>query len=324
MSVKASAPAKTILFGEHFVVFGELAVAMAIDLRAHVSAESRRDKRIYIESETLGVSGYFIKQNFLLKEGDKEKDQRLEPIRVAVKRVQDHSKKEWGVDIKIDSKIPVAAGLGSSAAILAATTAAVNELFEVGLSSKEIFQITCEAENIVHGTSSGIDPAISTYGGVLLFSKRTGFSFLSIEKTIPLVIGDTKMKRSTGEMVSKVTRDRDDYSMIFDPIIEIGGNIAVFAVEALEKGDLTSLGRLMNINHGLLSSVGVSNMALERLVYAARRAGAFGSKLTGAGGGGCMIALTSPENLRRVSEAIEYEGGVSIKAEKSNEGVRIE
>jgi len=96
------------------------------------------------------------------------------------------------------------------------------------------------------------------------------------------------------------------------------------AVEALEKGDLTSLGRLMNINHGLLSSVGVSNIALERLVYAARRAGAFGSKLTGGGGGGCMIALASPENLRRVSEAIEYEGGVSIKAEKSNEGVRIE
>jgi len=123
--------------------------------------------------------------------------------------VQDHSKKEWGVDITIDSRIPVAAGLGSSAAILAATTAAVNELFEVGLSSKEIFQITCEAENVVHGTTSGIDPAISTYGGVLLFSKTTGFSFLSIDKTFPLVKRKKKNKSSTWKNVLKVNKRKD-------------------------------------------------------------------------------------------------------------------
>jgi mevalonate kinase len=109
-----------------------------------------------------------------------------------------------------------------------------------------------------------------------------------------------------------------------EPVIKAGGEITQRAVEALKRGDFAALGELMNINQALLSAVGVSNEALERLIHAARNAGALGAKLTGGGGGGCMIALASRDKLRGIAEAIEKAGGAAFTARKTDEGVRIE
>jgi len=138
------------------------------------------------------------------------------------------------------------------------------------------------------------------------------------------VVGDTGMERSTGELVGMVRERRKRFQLIIDPIIKTGGKVALRAVKALEAGDLNAVGELMNINHALLCAVGVSNEPLERLVYAARKAGALGAKLTGAGGGGCMIALCYPEKLEEVAEAIKRAGGKAFIARKTNEGARIE
>ena len=324
MEVVASAPAKIILFGEHFVVYGEPAIVLAIDKRARVSAKLRTDQRIYINSVDLGLSGFFIKELFQPERGGEEARAKLEPIKIALQKILDLSEKEVGMSVKIESSIPVAAGLGSSAAVAAAVGVAASQILDVKLPREEIFRIAYEAERFVHGTPSGIDPAISTYGGVHLFDRDKGVTSLDVEEDIPLVVGDTGIKRSTGKLVSMVRERRKRFPSIIDPIIKTGGKIALHAVKALETGDLNAVGELMDINHALLCAVGVSNESLDRLVYAAKKAGALGAKLTGAGGGGCMIALCLLGTLEEVAEAIERVGGTAFIARKTNEGAKIE
>lgn len=324
MEVVASAPAKVILFGEHFVVYGKPAIVMAVDKRAYVKAKPRKDKKIYLNSLNLKVSGFFEDDKFAPETGGLEAKAKLEPIKVVVEKTFQLCEKRSGLEIEIDSKIPVAAGLGSSAAVAAATAKAVSSLLGVEIGEDEVFRIAYEAERLVHETPSGIDPAIATYGGTIIFQKSVGIQRSIVGCEIPLVIGDTGLKRITGEFVAKVRKNKERYPSIINPIIETGGEIVERAVEALKKGELEVLGELMNINHALLSAIGVSHELLDRLVAAARRAGAYGAKLTGAGGGGCMIALTNREMLEKVALAIRDAGGAAFIAEKSNEGVRVE
>jgi mevalonate kinase len=321
----ASAPAKIILFGEHFVVFGEPAIVLAIDKRAYAQVEMRKDKGIYIESIDLELCGFFDKEKCHAQKGSQKKvEKELAPVRLAVQRVLDEAQSDVGVSVEIRSDIPVAAGLGSSAAVAAATAKAVSHLFGVSLSLEEIFNIACEAECIVHGTSSGIDPTVATYGGVLVFKREERFTRLSVRKDVSLVVGNTCIQRCTGDLVSKVQENREKYPSIISPIIRTGGEIATQAIETLKQGNLQRLGELMNINHALLYAVGVSSEPLEKLVNAARNARALGAKLTGAGGGGCMIALAESEKLKQVENAIKKAGGTAFIAKKSDEGVRIE
>jgi len=323
-AVTASAPAKAILFGEHFVVYGEPAVVLAIDKRAYVSAQLRKDERIYINSPDIGVSGTFKGEKFQAEKGSSKARVKLEPVKNAVRQVLERAERKAGVNVRIKSEIPVSAGLGSSAAVATATIVAVSGLLEIQLFREHIFRMAYESERLVHGTPSGIDPAIATYGGTLQFQRGRDFIPLNVQTNIPLVIGNTKIERSTGELVSIVRRIREHYPTIVDPIIRTGGKIAQDAVEALKKNDLQTVGELMNINHALLCAVGVSHEALERLVYAARKDGALGAKLTGGGGGGCMIALAEEKKLKQVITAIECAGGTAFEARKTDEGVRIE
>jgi len=325
MGVVASAPAKIILFGEHFVVYGEPAIVLAIDKRAYADVEQRNDKRIHLHSVNLNLAGYFENGNFRIEQGDaKEARLKFDPIKSAVTKVLEKHGAHAGLNIKITSTVPVAAGLGSSAAVVAAVTAAVGALLNVKMAKEDVFRITFESEKIVHGTPSGIDPAIATFGGTLLFQMDTGFKPLDVKADVPLVIGATGVERSTRVQVEKVRNIRDKYPQVIEPIMSAGREIVLRAIDAFKKNDLETLGELMDINHALLYGVGVSDESLEWLVNAARKAGALGAKLTGAGGGGCMIALTRNENLEQVLEAIQRVGGRPFMARKTDEGVRIE
>lgn len=325
MGVVASAPAKIILFGEHFVVYGEPAIVLAIDKRAYAEAEQRDDKRLCLRSVNLNLAGYFENGTFKIEQGDaKEAKSKFEPIRLAVAKVLEKYGENVGLNIKINSTVPVAAGLGSSAAVVAAVTAAVGALLNVKMSKEDVFRTTFESEKIVHGTPSGIDPAVSTFGGTLLFQMDTGFKPLEVKADIPLVIGDTGVERSTRAQVEKVRSIKEKYPQIVEPVMLAAREIVLRAIDALKENDLETLGEMMNINHALLYGVGVSDESLEWLVNAARKAGALGAKLTGAGGGGCMIALAKNENLERVFEAIQRVGGRPFMARKTDEGVKIE
>ncbi len=321
---QASAPAKVILVGEHFVVHGEPAIVLAIDKRARVTVERRSDRKIFIRSEEMGISGFFEKGKFYPKNGGEEAGRKLEPIYAVARDITQKCGVDVGINISIRSSIPIAAGLGSSAAVSVASAAALYSLFNSDKSKDNIFQAAFEAEKSIHGTPSGVDPAISTYGGILWYRKGEDIQRLKIDVDLPMVIGNTRKDRSTGELVAKVNNLRRRYPLIIGKVIKAGGEIVKRTVKALTEGDLKTVGELMNINHELLCALGVSSEELEKLVHAARNAGALGAKLTGAGGGGCMIALVSPEKLGDVAEAIEKAGGEALITRKADAGVIIE
>jgi mevalonate kinase len=323
--VVASAPAKAILFGEHFVVYGEPAIVVALDRRAYAKTRIRSDKQLFLHSTNLNLAAVVEDEIFRVEQGDpREAKMKFEPVQLAVEKVFEKYGEKVGLNIEITSTVPVAAGLGSSAAVVASVTQSVSALLNLEMPKEEILRITYECEKLVHGTPSGIDPAISTFGGTLLFQMDTGFKPLEIKADIPLAIGDTGLERSTRIQVEKVRKLREKYPQIAKPIMSAAREIVLCALDALKKDDLETLGDLMNINHALLYAVGVSDLSLEELVSAARRAGALGAKLTGAGGGGCMIALARTERLEQVSEAIQRAGGRTFTARKTDEGVRVE
>ncbi len=305
------------------MVYDEPAIVTAVDLRANVSVQETEKPGVRVESQDLSISGVFLDDSFVSETGGVNAKASLEPIYLAAKAVLDQRELEGGIAVTVKSEIPIAAGLGSSAAVAVATVGAVAGALRIDLSREKISELAYCAEEYVHGKPSGIDQTISTFGGVITYRRSLGFSPIDIASPIPLVIGDTCQKRSTGKLVSMVRERKERFSDITDSIIRSGGKVAVSAIEAMQKGDLRSLGELMNVNHGLLSAIGVSNEMLDRLVNAARDAGALGSKLTGAGGGGCMIALADRDKINDVSMAIGRAGGKAIQANESKEGVEV-
>jgi mevalonate kinase len=220
----------------------------------------------------------------------------------------------------VDSKIPVASGLGSSAAVAVATVAATGKKLGVDLSKEEIINLSLEAEKYVHINPSGIDQTISTYGGILLF-KKNEISIINAPHNIPFIIGNSGVPRVTGDLVSKVRRMTTKYPQITNYILQAAGSLTIKALDAIKERNLQSLGELMSLNHGMLISVGVSSITLDNLVYAAKRGGALGAKLTGAGGGGCVIALCTPDRIDTVMEEIRKAGGTPILVKKADKGV---
>ena len=325
MGVVASAPAKIILFGEHFVVYGEPAIVLAIDRRAYATVDFSDDKSLQVKSSNLKLKGFFKDGMFKVEQGDaREARSRFEPVRLAVEKVLAKYGANVGLNVEINSTVPVAAGLGSSAAVVAAVTAGVGALLKVKMSKEDVFAIALEAEKTVHGTPSGVDPAIATYGGSILFQTDTGFKPLEVKAQIPLVIGDTGVERYTRIQVEKVRKIADNYPQVMEPLRKAAREIVLRGIDALKENDLDTLGELMNINQALLYGIGVSDESLEWLINAARKAGALGAKLTGAGGGGCMIALANDEKLGTVQDAIMRAGGRPFMARKTDEGVKIE
>ncbi len=323
MQAEATAPGKAILFGEHSVVYRGPAIVLAVDKKGKVIAEKRdNDNRIYFDALDLGFSGYFDGDKYTSITGADWRGERLVAFMIAAKKTMENFDIESGLNIKIRSDIPIAAGLGSSAALSVATVGAVGELFG-GLSKEEICNIAYEGEKVVHGNPSGIDNNISTYGGVLVYEKGKELQRVKLGEDFPFIIGDSKRKRSTKKLVRRVRDLRDRQPELIDGIIDNIARISVQGLEALKDGDFRTLGDLMNVNHGLLSALGVSIAKLDTMVHASRGSGAYGAKLTGAGGGGCMMAIADAQNIRSIEKAIWRCRSIPHVVNIAHEGVQI-
>ncbi len=314
----ARAPGKIILVGEHFVVHGESAIVMAINRYITVMVEGRSDEIIHITSD-LGISGQYDKDHFY---GPRDHQKTLDPIKISILSVLEALGENQGLDVHISSTIPVAVGLGSSGALAVATVAAVGQYFNNKFQAEELLKLSLNAERYVHVNPSGVDQAISTYGGAIIYNKKTGLTRLEAPLPIPIVIGNTGIERNTGQLVDQVRKLKQQYPQTIDPIFHSAGELSIQAIEAIQQSNITRLGNLMDINHGLLMAIGVSHEALDRLVHIAKQNGALGAKLTGAGGGGCMIALVAQEQSNQIAEKLEQGGATPIIAEKVNTGVR--
>ncbi|HIP62653.1 MAG TPA: mevalonate kinase [Archaeoglobus profundus] len=295
--MKASAPGKVILFGEHAVVYGRHAVASAIGLRCYVEARKSNDIKII---SPLGVTGL---------------DFNTHPyVSYAIKRFCE-VKPIKGVEIRIKSDIPIASGLGSSSAVTVAVLKALDGEFEAGLSDEDIYEIARKVEIDVQGIGSGTDPFVCTFGKTWLIPER---KLIRLKNKMKILIVNTNESSITAEMVRKVAKLREKYKEIVDRIFDTIDSITLKAIEALEKSDLATLSELVFLNQCMLKAIGVSSKRIDELVeklYDLK----ISAKITGAGGGGCVIGIGMVDALEKCVREI---GGILIDLDE--EGVRFE
>jgi mevalonate kinase len=302
MMGKGSGFGKVILFGEHFVVHGVPGIVSAID--ATNDAEVKRTaKGITVRDVRKADKGY----------AEEKKAQQLESID-RILRTMGIESGTVAFDVLLGGTLPGFSGLGASAASSVAITRAIAQEFGIKLTDERVNEIAYEAEKAYAGTPSGIDNTAATFGGLLWFKKNmTGgantIEKLHIRKPVEIVIGSTGVVANTKAMVEGVAERKRQHPEKYDALFEQAEALALIGRKALLDFDLKKVGELMNDNHRLLQEIEVSHEKLDLLVDVARKNGAFGAKLTGGGGGGCMVALTPGQDLQeRVAKAIENSG----------------
>ena len=213
-------------------------------------------------------------------------------------------------NIKISSTIPIAGGMGSGAAVSVAILRAFSASLGHPLSDEQVSQLAYEVEVIHHGTPSGIDNTVVTYARPVYFVKGRPVEFLRVKQPFSLVIGDSGVQSPTSRVVNAVRLAWEADRAKFDGLFNAAAEIAHAARQSIEHAGLDKLGPLMDENQALLGQMGVSSPELERLIGAARSSGALGAKLSGAGGGGNMIALVDINQAGQVAAALEAAGAV--------------
>ena len=308
---------KAILFGEHFVVHGVPGIVSAIDLTVDVEVK-RIGEGIHVRDERKGARGY----------AEKKRTQQKESIERMLKAMG-IDLEEASLEIWLGGNLPGFSGIGASAASSVAIARATAEEFERNLSDERINEIAYEAEKAYAGTPSGIDNTAATYGGLIWFRKNLSggpntLERLNMKEPVEIIIGNTGVVADTKEMVAGVAERKKKNPEKYDPLFNQAESLVFEARKALEEEfDLRKVGRLMNENHSLLQEVEVSCKELDYLVNLAREQGAFGAKLTGGGGGGCMVALTPGKEMQEaVATAMEKEGFKVLRTKIGGQKIR--
>ena len=293
--VKSSAPGKVILFGEHAVVYNRPALAVPVN-QVHADVEVLDSSR----------AGIWVHAPVIDLHAELSSLPSNHPIAaVILKLIQLFEISQTpNLDINISSTIPVAAGLGSGAAVSVALTRALSSFLLHPLSDDEINPLVLEIEKLHHGTPSGIDNTVITYNMPVYYIKGQPMEPFKTGKPFTIVIGDTGISAFTKESVGDVRllwlRDTNRFENIFNEISQI----SLIARRSIESGRPELLGELMDQNHALLQEMTVSSPELDKLVTAARDAGALGAKLSGGGRGGNMIALVDQAKAESVANAL--------------------
>jgi mevalonate kinase len=300
-----SAPGKAILMGEHAVVYGRLALAIPVP-----QVQAMADLALLTDGESgemLVEAPQIERLHWLsdMSDGD--------PLALAIRL----GLRELGLDsfpgtrLVIRSTIPIAAGLGSGAAVSVAILRGLCAFFRGEISPARQSEIAFEVDKIHHGTPSGIDNTVIAFGEPIAFRKGQPPARLRLGAPITLIIADSGISSPTAHAVGQVREmwesDRTALEMEFDNI----GMIVSAARQSLERGEIDPLGTLMDLNQSALESLGLSHPAVDRLVEAARGAGARGAKLSGAGLGGNVLALVDPEMVDDVAKAMLRAGAVT-------------
>jgi mevalonate kinase len=303
-AITATAPAKTILFGEHAVVYGRPAIAAPVSqvrARAIVSANPRKESgAVLVQAPDVGLEAYLDE---LAEDHPLAQAIRGTLAALGVKKLP-------ACTIRVSSTIPVAAGLGSGAAVSVALIRAVANFAGRPLPDETVSALAYQVDRLYHGTPSGIDNTVVTYARPVYFVRGQPIQMLKLPVPFTIVIGDTGVSSPTSAAVGDVRdawqADAERYESLFDEV----GRIAQVARRAIEDGRPQELGKLMDENHTLLYDLGVSSPELEQLVWAARVAGAQGAKLCGGGRGGNMIALVDETQAQAVAQKLAQSGAV--------------
>jgi mevalonate kinase len=332
--IRVSAPGNVFFFGEHSVVYERPAIVAAIDMRTSSIIRGRDDNRIVVRSEGYGSFDDSIDNLLKMKFADHNdyKDV-MDPLKDLIIFFRDQTGKLRGFELDVKSDISKdSGGMSSSTAVLCSVLSALNSLHGQDIRKEAFFDWLYPFQVKIHGGAAS--------GSEIMSSSMGGYNMVRIDKSgekprmekknlgkreYYIVIGNTGIEAKTTDTVPYVRRgwdaDKDSYENVFRKI----GEIVKGGEKALVEGDVKRVGELMNENHEILSrELGVSHPKLNLLIDAARKAGAYGAKMSGGGKGGIMIALTDKENQAKIADAIKSAGGVPYITSVGVEGIRIE
>ncbi len=342
--ITVSAPGKLMLLGEHSVVYNRPCIVTAVGQRMRAIVQLTSEPIFELKAPDVNVSGYkkpmselghgeipkgakFVEiaiKNFLLKHN------------VALNKVEGITKKSYsslakpdqndkfGIKVTTKSEFSSEFGFGSSSASTVCVIKALSELTGKKLTNKQIFDLAYKTVLDIQGKGSGFDVAAAIFGGTLYFV--TGGKVIKPLnlKSLPLMIGYSGVKADTVTLINQVAARAQKYPQEFENIYNSITRLIEMGKKALLKSDWVTFGELMNLNQGYLESLGVSIRKLSDMIYAAREVGAYGAKLSGAGGGDCIITLADSKKKSAISTGIESVGGKFIDIKVNVEGVRIE
>jgi len=308
MSGKGIGYGKTILFGEHFVVYGLPGIAGAI--ADHTVAEVENSTSFEFVDERPCIEGY--------KEKKKNEIQRQID---SLKEIFSENLAKSNVKIVLKGNLKCASGIGASGALASAIARALSEHFSLNLSDERINEIAFEAEKAGAGNPSGIDNTVSTYGGMLTFEKnleggKNKIKLIEVKESLKIVLASTGITQETKEIVGAVKAEKERNPEKFEQIFSEYKKVYENGLEALKNGDVEKVGQLMDKNQGLLREITVSCDEIEKIVSIAKENGALGAKLTGTGRGGLVICLVPDEiTQEKVVLAVQKAGFEATKTE---------
>lgn len=317
-SLSASAPGKVILFGEHFVVYNNIAIVAAINRRCFAKAEFTENLDVRITSDLRTDRNLNSLQP--VKTSDVPSGNKmLRPIDHLCRSIISEFSLNIGFEIHIKSELPIGVGLGSSAASCVAVAGILRSILRCktrrGVSERDrkwVYRKALDGERLIHKKSSGVDCYISTYGGLIHFAGLTEITPIE-SQPLPIYLINTQKSHETSELVSHVRRFSQNKVMLFNELMDDATGICSSALKAIARGSIEEIGPLMTENHKLLKKIGVSNKEIEKIIRICNKCGSLGAKITGAGGGGSILVLARPETIPTLNASLSGLG-LSLEA----------
>jgi len=268
------------------VVYGVKAILCAINKRISVTAEKSEENKISIKSN---IGNLTLEPNKLISEINSP----LKPFYyLANKMIQNQN---TGIEIIVESDIPLGVGLGSSSACCVAGAAAISRLFNK-TSKEEILKLAIEAEKTIFENTSGADCTVCTYGGIMEYDKENGFNKIESEPNFHLVIANSNIEHSTESVVARVREFKEKDEIKFATLCNNESKLVKDVLGLLKENNIKEIGDKAIQNQEYLETIGISNDKLREMIQIGQNK-SFGAKITGAGGGGCIFALTDESNL---------------------------
>ena len=298
---------KTILIGDQFVLDEVPAIVSAISFETVTTVDRIDGEGWVLEDNRIEVPGY--------KEKKKEQQRRsidriLEVMNIDVKRNP--------IKITVEGKLLAGSGVGASAASCVSLARALNAEFNLGYPTEEINRVAWQGEFPYHGVASGVDNTASTYGGLLLFYLKNGqqhFEKIKTPQSFEIVLANSGITANTAALDEFIEVQKKDNPELFGTRLKTIVSQGSDMKQALEAGDLETVGKIMTKNHKLLIDMDMSHETLDYLCKLALEKGALGAKVTGGGRGGYMVALTPGKELQeKVASAFDKEGYKVIRA----------
>lgn len=304
----ADAPGKIILAGEHFVVHGSQALAAAINKRIRVSSSFSTHNNIKYNNQKIQYKNYNIKND---------------PVAIVRNKTLEYIKQKGAISINIESDIPRGSGLGSSSAICVATAASVASLFNTKLDRKTLYDLAMYGEKQIHVNPSGIDVAVSIIGGIILFSKGSESKRISLDYQPEFIVSISGKKRKTSKMINKFSRLRTSSPYSFHSLVDSSTILTRETLSSLLEKDNVSVGAYFNFFNSTLSNFGLNTIVTDNIIEKCLELGSYGAKITGAGGGGSIIAIAPSKYISKIINTLNNQGFESFSVKLPQEGVKI-